>query len=93
MSHSACRIRKMYPVGFGDAGQVYLPIGWSTYFFSAARVPPFNLTEVARAKATVEALLQSLDKRRSYFSVVQVCLSVCLPSTAPNYPPTVTQAL
>ena len=30
--------------------QVYLPIGWSTYFFGAARVQPFNLTEVARAK-------------------------------------------
>lgn len=33
--------------------QVYLPIGWSTYFFGAARVQPFNLTEVARAKDQV----------------------------------------
>ena len=32
--------------------QVYLPIGWSTYFFSAARVT-FNSSEVARAKVQV----------------------------------------
>ena len=30
--------------------QVYLPIGWSTYFFSAARVT-FNTSEVACARA------------------------------------------
>lgn len=29
--------------------QIYLPIGWSTYFFSAARVT-FNASEVTRAK-------------------------------------------
>lgn len=33
--------------------QVYLPIGWSTYFFSAARVT-FNASEVGRAKAQVD---------------------------------------
>ena len=37
--------------------QVYLPIGWSTYFFSAARVT-FNTSEVARAKAQVCVLNQ-----------------------------------
>lgn len=36
--------------------QVYLPIGWSTYFFGAARVPPFNTSEVARAKSEVSRL-------------------------------------
>ena len=32
--------------------QVYLPIGWSTYFFSAARVT-FNTSEVERAQQQV----------------------------------------
>lgn len=35
--------------------QIYLPIGWSTYFFSAARVT-FNSSEVARAKLQVTCL-------------------------------------
>lgn len=33
--------------------QIYLPIGWSTYFFSAARVEPFQPEEVARARSEV----------------------------------------
>lgn len=51
--------------------QIYLPIGWSAYFFSAARVPPFQPDEVQRAKEEVTALLAGLDKTRSYFSVQQ----------------------
>ena len=35
--------------------QIYLPIGWSTYFFSAAR-GTFNSSEVARAKFQVSTL-------------------------------------
>ena len=35
---------------------MYLPIGWSTYFFSAARVT-FNTSEVARAKEEVRRFL------------------------------------
>ena len=34
--------------------QVYLPVGWSTYFFSAARVT-FNTSEVERAQQQVGA--------------------------------------
>ena len=36
--------------------QVYLPVGWSTYFFSAARVT-FNTSEVDRAKQQVHSFI------------------------------------
>lgn len=45
--------------------QIYLPIGWSTYFFSAARVEPFQPEEVARARSEVRlAARQCLSCRR-----------------------------
>ncbi len=51
--------------------QVYLPIGWSTYFFSAARVT-FNTSEVDRAKAQVDIQIQIQHS---------VCLFRCLSVT------------
>ena len=68
-----CRLRVLAPRWASKAKQpvyslpqVYLPIGWSTYFFSAARVT-FNASEVARAKAQVRVSLALLSLLLSFF--------------------------
>ena len=58
--------------------QIYLPVGWSTYFFSAARVEPFQPEEVARARAEVRpAARQCLQCRRSTAYISGSPVPVC----------------
>ncbi len=56
-----------------DELQVYLPIGWSTYFFSAARVT-FNTSEVTRAKAQAR---RSRSRRPCTLVVRSLCTGCC----------------